>query len=674
MISSYDAQSQIYETSSENQSIEEPRDSSSSSESSSKPQLEQTEERTIMDTSNGGSSISKKDIVSNIYSLRKEFLIIALTGRTGSGCTTVANILAEKDFSKLKSTHQTFRYGPIDNQARKDRIVYNFISKNWKPFTVITASSIIYYYAFQLTFDEFLERLYIDKDDNAKGDNKKADLAELKRDFGEIEERYNKFSDKLKKFVSYIDNRDYRKLEISKEVHLRWKDFILTDLDGFRRIVEQQIDEHYKGKLPNILQNWGNNIRQYKSVRPGIPKSDAPQAIAEAISEIIKFLRHVARYSNKQTEDADTRIVIDALRNPFEILYFRERFSAFYCMSINTPKNVRHDKLGRYKNLRPSEIINIDNKEEDKRDFELSFQYIDIDKCIELSDIHLSHDGTDPSRNYRLVNQLFTYVSLMLHPGLVQPTPQERLMQIAFTAKLNSGCLSRQVGAAVTDSNYSLKAIGWNSTPEGQVPCTLRQLDDLFNQEDQGAFSAHELHNKDFKSHVEKLKIAYSSERRINLNGIGLTYCFKNIHTAITDKQLYNQVHTRSLHAEENAFLQIAKYGGVGINGGKLFTTASCCELCAKKAFHLGIKEIYYIDSYPGISMNHVFLNGDETKRPKVILFTGAVGRAYISLYNPFLPLKDEIEALTDVKVSTAKIIDNNSDKQAENLDITNKK
>ena len=42
-----------------------------------------------------------------------------------------------------------------------------------------------------------------------------------------------------------------------------------------------------------------------------------------------------------------------------------------------------------------------------------------------------------------------------------------------------------------------------------------------------------------------------------------------------------------------------------------------------------------------------------------MILFTRAIGRAYINLYNPFLPLKDEIEALTSVNI---KSIDQNID------------
>ena len=89
-------------------------------------------------------------------------------------------------------------------------------------------------------------------------------------------------------------------------------------------------------------------------------------------------------------------------------------------------------------------------------------------------------------------------------------------------------------------------------------------------------------------------------------------------------------------------------------SGRKLFTTASCCELCSKKAYQLGITEIYYIDTYPGISRAHILESG--VNRPQMLLFKGAIGRAYVNLFTPFLPLKDEIEELTDVKVK--KVID----------------
>lgn len=117
-------------------------------------------------------------------------------------------------------------------------------------------------------------------------------------------------------------------------------------------------------------------------------------------------------------------------------------------------------------------------------------------------------------------------------------------------------------------------------------------------------------------------------------------------------------MHTRALHAEENAFLQVSKYGGGSVKGGFLFTTASPCELCSKKAYQLGIKKIYYIEPYPGISKDHILSFGDSYI-PEMILFNGAIGQAYIDFYSPRIPIKDEVELLTGVNVKqTAKCLD----------------
>ena len=141
-----------------------------------------------------------------------------------------------------------------------------------------------------------------------------------------------------------------------------------------------------------------------------------------------------------------------------------------------------------------------------------------------------------------------------------------------------------------------------------------------------------------------------SSEKCKNkLRGLNLSYCFKDIQNLIDGDK--NQVHTRALHAEENAFLQITKYGGEGIKGGMLFVTASPCELCSKKAYQLGIKNIIYIDPYPGIAKDHILNSGDH--KPNLQLFSGAIGRAYYQLYEPVLSYKDELEMLYDEKLNT---------------------
>lgn len=382
------------------------------------------------------------------------------------------------------------------------------------------------------------------------------------------------------------------------------------------------------------------------------------------------MIKWVNKY-NKQP----TRIVIDSLRNPFEILYFRERYSAFYTMSVNTDKDIRYKKLSLLGiDNREAEII--DKSEDVKGSLKDTYQSIDVNRCIELSDIFITHDGTPADRNRDLVTQLAQYIALILHPGLVPPSPIERMMQIAYAAKLNSGCLSRQVGAAITNEDYSLQAIGWNTTAAGQTPCSLRNLYDLINIEDEDAYSTFEKDtDKPILKYAQTLAYAYT-EKGNSMNGdedistwkyfksIGLPYCFKDLYTTINPKQKGNQVHTRSLHAEENAFLQLAKYGTTGIKNGKLFTTASCCELCGKKAYQLGITEIFYIDSYPGITKDHILDCG--TNRPKMILFHGAIGSAYNSLYEPFIPLKDEIAELSGINPKRPSDFQYNSNQKGE--------
>lgn len=602
-------------------------------------------------------------MINKIYALRKDFMIIGLTGRTGSGCTTVADILTTKNFSDLKSLHKGFREGSITNKTRKDRIIYNFIKENWSAFIKITASDIIMYFAGLQDFDNFVklaakasypqDKLQQNKDKQDQVMSFELHHERFKSAFDGKKDIFEKFSNTIKKIECFLQQKGYQNTQNDDDKNIEQLrlsiDIALNGLSEFKRFTENVVKGIDKSFLPIILQNWGDSIRKNKTIDAELPEvDDAPSALADIID---KFINCITSLKKCTGDSSPTRIVIDALRNPFEILYFRERYAAFYCMSVNTPEKVRHDQLLKKKGFRMEEIIALDMKEGEKKGLKDGYQGIDLIKCIQLSDIFLSHDGTEVNRNRDLINQIITYIALILHPGLVPPTPQERVMQVAYTAKLNSGCLSRQVGAAVTDCHYSVKSIGWNSVPEGQVPCSLRLLDDLVRDEDPDAFSEYESKNERFKSYAISLHKQYDERNRQKLNGISLTYCFKNIYTKRTPNQRYNQVHTRSLHAEENAFLQLVKYGGQSIEGGKLFTTASCCELCAKKAYHLGISEIYYIDSYPGISNSHIFSTGSDEHRPKVILFSGAIGRAYINLYNLFIPLKDEIEFLTNVSV-----------------------
>ena len=414
------------------------------------------------------------------------------------------------------------------------------------------------------------------------------------------------------------------------------------------------------------FQLFGNYIRHSSFFDPQEDKSN--YSITNLLHHVIQF------YRNINTDDGNpTLIVINALRNPYEIFYLRKKYATFYAMAISTDENDRKKRLHEDSNYNETIIKNFDETEYPTKQVSLEekFVYQNIGECMEMSDIHIVNNNRTIKKDINgketvyvgkeyLKMQLVRYISLMKHPGLVIPTHEERTMQIALMAKYNSGCISRQVGAVITDEDFAIKSIGWNNAPEGQVPCLLRDCYTLLEKDNtesslSGLYSNFEIkQRKDDKDKPDDKTFCDCLKERIVdkitdksiLKGRTVSYCFKDIYNK--QKGEKNQVHTRSLHAEENAFLQITKYGGQSIRGGKLFTTASPCELCAKKAYQLGIKDIYYIDIYPGISKEHILACGKDEFRPKMNYFEGAIGRAYLQLYQPIIPYKDEVYDILD--------------------------
>lgn len=78
--------------------------------------------------------------IENIYSETKEFLIVGLTGRTGSGCTTAARQLASPSFGIPSDG-----YGGLSvNELKKHKIIKKYIdSIKWTPFYKLEVSGLI---------------------------------------------------------------------------------------------------------------------------------------------------------------------------------------------------------------------------------------------------------------------------------------------------------------------------------------------------------------------------------------------------------------------------------------------------------------------------------------------------------------------------------------------------
>jgi dCMP deaminase len=101
----------------------------------------------------------------------------------------------------------------------------------------------------------------------------------------------------------------------------------------------------------------------------------------------------------------------------------------------------------------------------------------------------------------------------------------------------------------------------------------------------------------------------------------------------------------RALHAEENALLQSAKIGGMGVKGGRIFTTSFPYELCAKKIYQSGIKEIIYTEPYPESISEEVFLK-DGIRKIKLTQFEGVKPHSYFRLFKSNMDKKEMQELI----------------------------
>jgi deoxycytidylate deaminase len=553
-----------------------------------------------------------------LFAHRGQFIVLGLTGRTGSGCTTAATLLAEK-FEDLQL--EPVASPLVTVEQRKHRVIHEFAEKNWQPFMDVSVT---------LTIVTFL----LEADPAALGHFLKAYVRE--RDLPALMEEMQRVAGEWGKVCGVLD-RTRKKDSAEAEAYL---EFVERELRNLLLVLKKALGSNYA----SAFQAFGDNLRSSGYILSGGFKPEAFFTLPIRVGEIVVALREFQLSRKKPA-----RVVIDALRNPFEIEYYRQRFASFLLLAVTTPDEDRRSRLVSL-NLNASEIGKLDDKEYPAENKPLAgvsqFVSQNIQACLEKADIFIRNPGASRQGGVadfgEITRQLVTFVSLMQHPGLITPTKIERCMQIAYSAKANSGCISRQVGATITDASYSVKAVGWNDVPAGQISCLFRKASDLLAKGDKEAFSDYELQDQRFRAHLEG---RYKRFSVVAAEGRPSAYCFKSEYNALEYPRMKgNQVHTRSLHAEENAFLQLSKYGGAAIEHGILFSTASPCELCSKKAYQLGIRKIFYIDPYPGISLSHILGAGPADKRPQLELFSGAVGQAFHRLYGPLLPYKDEAE------------------------------
>ncbi|KZE76711.1 hypothetical protein AV926_14980 [Myroides marinus] len=653
--------------------------------------------------------------LNEFYKLREDFIILGLTGKMQAGADKVVEILKSENLSENNKTFlDKFpdKYKVISqSESIKYRRINDFYNyeKNWKKFDIIEYKDVVLLFILKKCYKDnnndfadaitnWINDLGTYKTFESPRFCSEKGIAKGSKEF--IESSFNSFlKDELGKL-----KQDQKLTFNNDDFILSVKDnsiFFSTEYQEFAKSFFSKLDGfsiYLRHKLIHITSYC---LRRFGSLEISRISKDAraPEKLKD-IYKIAEVINAIIKHRRKET-GGKAHIIIDRLKNSYEMNFFREKYSGYYTIAINRDEKSRKESIRSKINVEYTGdtekikqnftlIEDLDKTEYLVSEFkEGKFEGFDIENCVQKADYHIwydnelsstdfydrfkidgkgnlldNHQSENPKilerTNYYyvyqpLLIQVLKLTALIKQPALITPSYTERIMQIAFNAKLNSGCISRQVGAVVTSKNFSVKGIGWNEVANGQLPCSSRDIRDFesANKEDNHGFTLLELGESDYKYKDNKTfrEKVLEDIKKIeplddNLQGRPCSFCFKSHHNAYEAKE--NQVHTRSLHAEENAMLQISKDGGQPLAGGNLFTTASTCELCAKKAYQLGIKNIFYIDVYPGISNDQILNNGYNI--PNKFAYQGAIGRGFNKLYEPFMSQKDELYIRTKFK------------------------
>jgi deoxycytidylate deaminase len=608
-------------------------------------------------------NITKLD---KLYSLREDFSVIGITGRIGSGCSSISEILST-DFSQLNNTTIPTDH-PQTIRERKYEIVHKFNTLNWKKYRTIKYRNVLLLILSKdVRYQSFKSHLLNYYKISTRHDPNHELVDKINKKLYHVFKKHKDIVLKIKEFGDLKDIKGRKKLK-------NLADFFYGDFQSFAEEIDEVLLNDNKSIVERtlLLQHTAKNFRRSgQAYNTSTTDYDNIYYIAEVINKIIK--------GTKILDNQTCHVTINSLRNSLEINFFKERYSGFYLIAVKSDERKKR-LVERYQDddeANINNLLSIDENEYKCNDFVSGhFFSPDVQNCIQKADFHIITRKNEISKNdfYSTEQQLLKLQGLIQQPGLITPSTVERSMQFAFNAKLNSGCISRQVGAVITDAFFSVKSIGWNDVPSGTVPCAIRNIKDLANDKPFG-FSDFELgeglsekttnqddrehqnpdnneidiESKDFNKFIKEQYTSLNLKDE-SLGGINCPYCFKTAYNKFKGEN--NQVHTRSLHAEENAMMQISKHGGQPLKKGFLFTTASPCELCSKKAYQLGITDIYYIDPYPGISRSHILRN-KLVSDPNLHMFYGAIGRGFLKLYEAFMSQKDEIGILTNFKLES---------------------
>lgn len=201
-----------------------------------------------------------------------------------------------------------------------------------------------------------------------------------------------------------------------------------------------------------LLQDAGNELRKHFQ----------PDVLAQlAVSKVaVQRLLENEGQDPKDIKPDRHAYLIDQLKHPAEAKLLQTVYgNLFYLIGVLCSHALRRKRMINESSLEGHEAEEIMQRDQ-KQNFEYGQQ---LDKTLELADYFIRNNH---SNRETLAKQIQRFVDLIHGKNGVSPTQHETAMYVAYAAGARSACLSRQVGAAITDASGNVLATGCNDVPK----------------------------------------------------------------------------------------------------------------------------------------------------------------------------------------------------------------
>ena len=405
----------------------------------------------------------------------------------------------------------------------------------------------------------------------------------------------------------------------------------------------QSIDSSSTFNKVTSLQNAGDEMR----------RSD-PAAVGVALVSAIKNKRDSLQAGQNSVTaikpvDAVKRraYILDSLKHPAEVELLRAVYQDALCLiGVVCEESIREKRLidKKCQNTGKIDIKSLMKRDEDaevKHGQKVTDTFHLADFFIDNSpDRYEDDEKKIPNPLWDVSEQLARLVDLITFGKIIRPTPSETGMFQAYGAKMQSACLSRQVGAALLDSKGNIVSTGTNEVPRaggGVYGGSFYDYDDPENFSDHRCATTNRYCSSN-RNQDEIINIIIDSipQLRVTDDKVELA---KQLKKTPIGKLLE---FSRAVHAEMDALLSAARTGATTV-GTRLFVTTYPCHYCARHIVSAGVDEVQYIEPYP--KSRAITLHGDAITSspgnwtaPSIANFTMVNGKKMKSkvLFRPF--------------------------------------